>query len=100
MAWDALSGCRWKAIWDRGPPTSSSPSGWFQAKQIVVGRDQRKVHDLSSGGKEPIYGIASRQRELLGEQHDLVGQTRFPHGTAQQRRPSPTPEDQGDYVYT
>jgi len=39
----------------------------FQAKQIVVHRDQGKVHDLSSGGKEPIYGIAVRLRELLGD---------------------------------
>jgi hypothetical protein len=54
-----------------------------QAKQIVVGRDQRKVHDLSSGGKEPICGIALWKQELLGDQHDLVGQRRFPHGPAQ-----------------
>jgi hypothetical protein len=26
-----------------------------------------KVHDLSSGGKEPICGIAVSQRELLGD---------------------------------
>ena len=49
-----------------------------QAKQIVVGRDQRKVHDLSSGGQKPICGIGLWQRELLGDQHDLVGERRFP----------------------
>ena len=48
-----------------------------QAGQTVVGRDQRKVHDLSNGGKEPIFGIALWQRELLGDQHDLVGQRCF-----------------------
>jgi hypothetical protein len=48
-----------------------------QAKQIVVGRDQRKVHDLSTGGKEPICGIAFWQRW-----------------------PSPTLEDQGDRVHS
>lgn len=49
-----------------------------QAQQIVVGRDQRKVHDLSCGGQKPIHGITVQQRELLGEQHDFVGERRFP----------------------
>jgi hypothetical protein len=71
-----------------------------QAKQIVVDRDQRKAHGLSSGGKEPIYGIALCQRELLGDQHDLAGERCFPQGTAQQRWCSPTLEDLGNCVYT
>jgi len=49
-----------------------------QAQQIVVRRDQRKIHDLSGGGQKPIRGITVRQRELLGEQHDFVGERRFP----------------------
>jgi antitoxin VapB len=35
-----------------------------------------------------------------GDEHDLVGERRFPHGKAQQRWPSPTLEDQGDRVHT
>lgn len=49
-----------------------------QAQQIVVRRDQRKVHDLSGGGQKPIRGITVRQWELLGEQHDFVCERRFP----------------------
>lgn len=49
-----------------------------EAKQMVVRRDLRKVHDLSGGGQKPACGIALWQRELLGDQHDFVGERRFP----------------------
>ena len=51
-----------------------------QAKQTVVCRDQRKVQDLSGGSQRPICRIALRQRELLGDQYDLVGERHIPQG--------------------
>jgi hypothetical protein len=51
-----------------------------QAKQTVVRRDQRKVRDLCGGGQKPMCGITLLQRKFLGDQHDLVGERRFPQG--------------------
>jgi len=48
-----------------------------QAKQIVFRRDEREVHDLW-GGRKPICWIKLWQRELLCDQHDLVGERCFP----------------------
>jgi hypothetical protein len=39
-----------------------------QAKQIIVRRDQRKVHALSGGSPKPIYELTLWQRKLLGDQ--------------------------------
>ncbi len=71
-----------------------------QAKQTVVRRDQRKVHELSGGSQKPICGIALWQRELLGDQHDLVGERRFPNGTASSGGTLQLLKTQGNYVYT
>ena len=37
---------------------------------------------MSGGGQKPICGIALWQRELLGDQHDLVGERCFSQGGA------------------
>ena len=81
---------------------SSSAAAWRgrQGKQTVVRRDQRKVQDLSGGSQKPICGIALWQRKLPGDQHDLVGERRFPNGTASSGGTLQLLKTQGNYVYT
>ena len=49
-----------------------------QAQQEVVAGDQRQIHDLSGSSEKPVRWVAVRQWQLLGRQHDLVGERHLP----------------------